>query len=197
MKLTLVTLCSILILSSGCGTNQQPAQQVTETEAPPENTSDKFDDYALGVCETRQVQVRETEPGPDDLTEKDVAAMYTEPPARLIHGNVTVGANDFEAPTAAKDSIATNANGRRLADVPAWIVVREGLRMPASGPSADSSEKAEFTAFGYILDAVSGEQLYGWSCATRVEQGGHVEETRGVDPDKQETSESGEQPADS
>lgn len=192
MRRLSIAFLAIATLGVACARSTTEATSVAPTA---ESSPDKFDKYTLGVCETKRVKVRETEPGAGEVTRDDVIAKYSPEPDRVVHGEVTIGNTDYTAPTA--DSIATSTNGKKLDQIAAWVVVREGLSIPASGAGGDEADVStipgadrSFTAFAEVVDAETGVVLHGWSCGTRTKSAdGRVVEWRGVDPDLREKKE--------
>jgi hypothetical protein len=181
----LVLPCVLVALAVSCAPT---TVERTTAEAP------SSDADPLGVCETRRVQLRETPVGAAELSEDAVAKLYDEAVVKLLHGKVTVGKTHGATPST-DGTIFVSANGARLKDFDAWVVVRDGIRKRISGgPPAASQEEADaprdesyVTAWADIVDSRTGDVVHGWSCASETHlTDGKVTTYRGVDPDKRE-----------
>ena len=168
---------------------------------------------SLGVCAARRVAFQETDPVVGEFSGDEIQKGASHV-VFVAHGQATLGTNEGSPPDTG--SIASDREGKPIEERSVWVIVQDGLKVPASSagqggapiptlkpgetpakggtqisqvttPAPDASI-VYFTAQAWVRDAKTGEQLQGWTCASEERQpDGTWLETRGVDPEDQST----------
>lgn len=194
MRLRAVLLAGAAALLASCSA---PVQHASLAQPNPEalDNPPKAERVDLGVCSIDSVVLKRTVERADEKSAETVRNNAPEV-ARVVHGEITIGLTNDREP-ATRSEVVQDQHGQRVEKRSAYVIVQDGLRIPAGhGPATvvrdgesrvvpDRTDRRFITAQAWVADARTGEMLRGWSCATRVEKAdGRVIETRGADPDK-------------